>query len=51
MTATLSAIGASVTGVAAVWLGKKMMESIEVLRQALEDVSTYCGTGVKQQLE
>src|SRR5215204_4204475 len=43
MTATLSAIGGAVTGVAAIWLGKKMMESIGVLRQALADVSTYCG--------
>ena len=51
MTATLSALGASVTGVAAVWLGKKMMESIRVLRQALSDVSTYCGTSVEQQLK
>jgi hypothetical protein len=51
MAATLSAIGAAVTGVAAVWLGKKMMESIRVLREALNDVATYCGPDVKQQLE
>lgn len=51
MTATLSALGAAVTGVAAVWLGKKMLESIRVLRQALADVSKYCGPAVTQQLE
>jgi hypothetical protein len=51
MTATLSAIGAAVTGVAAASLGKKMIESINVLRQALEDVSKYCGADVTKQLE
>jgi hypothetical protein len=51
MTATLSALGAAVTGVAALWLGKKMMESIRVLRQALQDVSTYCGADVTRQIE
>jgi hypothetical protein len=51
MAATLSAIGAAVTGVAAVWLGRKMVESIGVLRQALDDVSKYCGPAVTQQLK
>lgn len=51
MTATLSAIASAVTGGAAIWLGKKMMESIRVLRQALADVSKYCGPAVQQQLE
>lgn len=51
MTATLSAIASAVTGGAALWLGKRMMESIRVLRQALSDVSKYCGPAVQQQLE
>jgi hypothetical protein len=49
--ATLTAISAVITGGAAVTLGKKMMESIAVLRQALEDVSTYCGADVTDRLK
>jgi hypothetical protein len=51
VTATLAALGSVVTGSAALWLTRKMRESIRVLRQALDDVATYCGTPVADQLK
>jgi len=50
-------VSAAVTGVSgvvgsggAVFLGKKMQESIKVAKKALEDVGKYCGEPVKQQV-
>lgn len=51
-------LAAAVTGVsgvvasgASLFLGRKMNQSITVARQALEDVGTYCGVEVKNQVQ
>jgi len=49
-TGTLSAIGGVVTGTAAVYLGRERSKSINVLRKALEDVGTYCGKPVADEV-
>ena len=49
-TATLTALGGAVTGVAAGVLNKNMQRSINVQRKALADVGTYCGMPKKDQL-
>lgn len=50
-TATLTALGGAVTGVAAGVLNKNMQRSINVQRKALEDVGSYCGVAKKEQME
>jgi hypothetical protein len=50
-TATVTALGGAVTGVAAGFLNKNMQRAINVQGQALADVDTYCGVATQQQLQ
>lgn len=47
----VTVVGGFVGSGAAIFLGKRMNESIKVAHGALEDVGTYCGVATKEQLK
>jgi hypothetical protein len=49
--ATFTAIGSGVTGAATIYLGQKMVQSINVARTALQDVGKYCGADEQEELQ
>jgi hypothetical protein len=49
--AAVAAAGTLVSGTAAGFLSKKMLESIRVAKQALADVNTYCPASVTSQVD
>ena len=50
-TSALAVVTAAVTSAGAAFLGRQRKKAQAVLNDAMDDVGTYCGTGVQQQLQ